>query len=347
MSSLADALTTARKAKGLSQDQLADLAGVKQGTISRYEHQRRDPPDEVVDRLAEALGVTPEFLKSVDKVRGAWAIDAHMRRRATAEAKIWRRLEARLNMLRLHARYVYEEIDMLTEASVPTFDPLFIEPDDAARLTRMQWRMPIGSVRCLVDWLEAAGCLVFEEDFGTPRVDGMSQWIEDHPVLLLNQNVTTERKRLTMAHELAHLVLHTAEIGENVEKEATQFAAEFLMPVEVIRPQLRNLTLGRLTDLKRVWGTSMQAIIERAADLRTITLERKTSLYKQLSARGWRTSEPVSAELAPETPRLARRIGKALIDRGLTPDEVATFAGFSKASADVPFLPDGPRLYAL
>ncbi|MGH3763554.1 MAG: ImmA/IrrE family metallo-endopeptidase [Pseudonocardiaceae bacterium] len=62
--------------------------------------------------------------------------------------------------------------------------------------------MPIGSVSHLIRWLEAAGCLVIEEDFGTTRVDGLSQWIGDHPVILINSGLLADRKRLTLAHEL-------------------------------------------------------------------------------------------------------------------------------------------------
>ena len=131
----------------------------------------------------------------------------------------------------------------------------------------MQWRMPIGRVRGLASWVESAGCLIIEHDFGTERVDGLSQWVDDHPLLFINRTVPTDRKRLTIAHELGHLCLHTHEVGEDVEGEANRFAAEFLMPAEVIKPQLRNISLGRLIDLKRLWGVSMQALIERAYTL--------------------------------------------------------------------------------
>jgi Zn-dependent peptidase ImmA (M78 family)/transcriptional regulator with XRE-family HTH domain len=345
VSTLADALFTARKAKGLSQDELAGLAGVTQGAISRYERERRDPPPDVLERLAPALGVTPAFLRGVSTVKGAWAIDAHLRRRATAKASVWRQLEARLNMLRHHARYVYEDIDLRADHVIPVFDPVYTEPDDAARMTRMQWRMPIGPVRSLIDWVEAAGCLVIEEDFGTERVDGLSQWVDDHPIALLNANIPTDRKRLTLAHEVGHLALHTQDISENVEQEANQFAAEFLMPAEVIRPQLRSLTLGKLVDLKRVWGVSMQALIERAHQLRVIPTERRTSLYKQLSARSWRKDEPASQDIAPERPKLAQQIGLALADKGLTPSEIASFTGFSEPTRENPFLPPDPRRF--
>jgi Zn-dependent peptidase ImmA (M78 family)/transcriptional regulator with XRE-family HTH domain len=348
VSTLAQALATARRAKGLSQEQLAAAAGVTQEAVSRYESERRVPYPDVLAKLADALGVTPAFLEGVGKVQGAWAIDAHMRRRASARASVWRRLEARLNMLRHHARYLYEEIDVRTDHVVPTFDPFYTEPEDAARMTRMQWRMPVGPIRSLTEWVEGAGCLVIEEDFGTERVDGLSQWVDDHPVLLLNLVSPVDRKRLTITHELAHLCLHTQDISEDVESEANRFAAEFLMPAEVIRPQLRNLSLGKLLDLKRVWGVSIQALIERAAQLKVLSLERRTAFYKQLSARGWRKQEPGSAELPPETPQLARTIGLALRERGLSPDDIATLTGFSAASSENPFIPPSPhRLYAV
>jgi Zn-dependent peptidase ImmA (M78 family)/transcriptional regulator with XRE-family HTH domain len=344
VSTLGQALETARRAKGISQKDLATAVGVTQEAVSRYEGERRIPQPEVLERLADALGVTPEFLTSVDKVRAAWAIDAHLRRRATAQAGVWKIWEARLNMLRNHARYLYEEIDIRTEHVVPLFDSAFVEPEDAARMTRMQWRIPIGPIRSLIGWLEGAGCLVVERDFQTERVDGLSQWVDDHPILLINSNVPTDRKRLTIAHELGHLILHTHDVGEDIERDANRFAAEFMMPAEVIRPQLRNITLGKLLDLKRVWGVSMQALVERALHLKMLTPERRTVLYKQLSARSWRKHEPASEELAPEQPRLTVQIGQALVDRGLKPLDIARLTGFSQPSADNPFLLPQRRL---
>jgi Zn-dependent peptidase ImmA (M78 family) len=47
---------------------------------------------------------------------------------------------------------------------------------------------------------------VFGEDFGTQRIDGLSQWIGDHPVLLINVIAPMDRNRLTVAHELGHLL---------------------------------------------------------------------------------------------------------------------------------------------
>ena len=93
MSGLGDALVTLRHACGFTQADLADRAGVTQAALSRYESDLRTPEDAVIDALATALGVTSNFLRRAGRVRGAMAVDAHMRRRATAKATVWRRLE--------------------------------------------------------------------------------------------------------------------------------------------------------------------------------------------------------------------------------------------------------------
>jgi len=333
MSGLGEVLETARRAQGMTQADLAQRAGITQAALSRYENNLREPDAAALQSVAEALGVTVEFLRHAGRARAGMAVDAHMRRRATAPPGVWRQLEAQLNVYRWHASHLFEEVSIRAEQHVPTIDPFEVSPEGAARMVRSQWRLPAGPVRSLVQWLEAAGCLLIAEDFGTSRVDGLSQWIGDHPVILINDLSATDRVRLTLAHELGHLILHSAAVGtDDVEAEANAFAAEFLMPADVIRPSLRNIKIGRLLDLKREWGVSMQALIERAYQLKLLGPAQRTSLYKMFSARGWRTREPGSEDLAPERPELAQDIARSLIARGLSTQEVATIAGFSNPS---------------
>lgn len=331
MNDLGGVLTTARRASGLTQGDLAEKAGVTQAALSRYENSLREPDDATLEALASALGVTTRFIRHAGRVRGAMAVDAHMRRRATAPATIWKRLEARLNMFRMHASLLSEEVQIRAEHRIPIFDPIDTTPDAAARMVRMQWGMPIGPVRQLIRWLESAGCLVVEESFGTTRVDGMSQWVDGHPLIYINGDMPTDRKRLTLAHELGHLVLHSNEIVEDVEDQANAFAAELLMPLEVIKPQIRNLRAAQLPDLKRQWGVSMAALVERAYRAGLMTADARTRMYKLFSTKGWRTNEPISDELPLEHPTLVGVISDALAERGLAGDEIAGIAGFASA----------------
>lgn len=347
MTFLGEVLNVARRSKGITQEELAARAGVTQAALSRYENSLREPDAQVLKQLADALGVTETLLISGQRIGGAMAVDAHMRRRATANVGTWRRLEAKLNMHRLHTRQLMDEVNVRAEQSLPLLDPIDIDPASAARIVRMQWRLPVGPVRNLVGWLESAGCIVIEEDFGTPRVDGLSQWIEGHPVILVNSASPTDRTRLTLAHELGHLVLHSEFFTEDPESDANRFAAEFLMPADVIRPDLRKLSLAKLQDLKRAWMVSMQALIERAYQLGLLSRPDRTRFYKQFSARGWRKSEPLSDQLPPERPSLAAGIGEALRSQGLTDDEIAQIAGYATATDENPFQPRDRRLRAL
>jgi Zn-dependent peptidase ImmA (M78 family) len=347
MSGIGDMLEILRRAHGLTQAELCAMTDVTQAALSRYENDQRMPDADVLERLAKALGVSTRFLTRRSRGRGALAVDAHMRRQRTAKASLWRRLEARLNAYRLHVSVLFEDVSMRAEQSVPTFDPVDTSPKEAALMTRAQWRMPTGPVRRMVRWLESAGCVVFEEDFGTSRVDGLSQWIDDHPVLLINSAIPTDRKRLTLAHELGHLILHNGLASDDPEREANEFAAEFLMPAHVIKPDLRPVTIGHLRDLKRVWGVSMQALCERAHSLDLIASGERMAFYKAMNARGWKASEPDSDHLAPEIPELVAAIGDTLLAKGLTEPEIAELAGYGEGAEDNPLVRPARRLQAV
>lgn len=332
MNSLGTVLETARRSKGFTQAQLAEIIGTTQPSIQRYEKDIREPDGETFLAIATALGVTAEFLHHASHPESAMAMNAHMRRRASAPAAIWRRLEAELNMSRWHISSLFEEVSIQASLHMPQFDPEEFTPERCAAMVRMQWRLPLGPVRNLVSWMESAGIIVIEKDFGSSKVDGLSQWAGDHPVIIVNSIAPTDRKRLTLAHELGHLVMHMHAVGDDLEDEANAFAAAFLMPEETIKPDLRSLKLGKLVDLKREWGVSMSALVERAFQLGTMLKDERTKFYRDLSRRGWRTHEPASDELAPERPRMTEAIASSLFEANLSASDVARIIGFASPS---------------
>lgn len=72
-----DRLREARTAKGLSQSKLAKLVEVHVTNISRYERGENKPTSQVLSKLADALGVSADFLMSGtnDEVAQAALID--------------------------------------------------------------------------------------------------------------------------------------------------------------------------------------------------------------------------------------------------------------------------------
>jgi Zn-dependent peptidase ImmA (M78 family) len=330
-----DILRMTRRAAGKTQEDLVEeLEGrITQAALSRYESSLREPEsDEILEGLARALGVTTRYLRAGETTSPMISATAHMRRQKTVTPAVWKDLEAQLNVHRVHWSLLVEGIDIIPQQQIPTFeDPSETAPEDAAVFVREKWRMPLGPVENLVGWLESAGAVVVLEDYGTDRVDGMSQWVGPWPVISLNSRAPVDRRRLTAAHELGHLVLHNTTPSLEAEDEANRFAAEFLMPTAEIRPLLKTggLSLGRLADLKVAWGVSMQAIFERAYRLGLASSDERRRFYQTLNARRWKKVEPYSEHIPDERPRFARHLVDALLDRGLSHADVAEMAGLT------------------
>jgi Zn-dependent peptidase ImmA (M78 family) len=127
-----------------------------------------------------------------------------------------------------------------------------------------------------------------------------------------------DRLRYTIAHEIGHLVMHQARQGTRLELEsqANQFAAEFLMPEAAIRSELvQPVTLTSLSKLKLRWGVSIQALIKRAHDLTIITPRQYRYLNEHVSILGWKTEEPKELEIPLERPRALKQIAELLYGR--------------------------------
>ncbi len=59
---LAQRLRYARKARGLTQEDLAEKVQTTKGTISNYENNHSSPPNEMLSMLADALDVSTDWL---------------------------------------------------------------------------------------------------------------------------------------------------------------------------------------------------------------------------------------------------------------------------------------------
>ena len=56
-----------RECQRLSQEELAELAGIHRVTLARYESGKVDPGAQQIGRIAEALGVTVDALMGIEK----------------------------------------------------------------------------------------------------------------------------------------------------------------------------------------------------------------------------------------------------------------------------------------
>jgi Zn-dependent peptidase ImmA (M78 family) len=126
--------------------------------------------------------------------------------------------------------------------------------------------------------------------------DGLSAMTDVGPVIVLasHLNGNVPRKRLTEAHELAHVLLPEApDMTEKAEEAvAYRFAGAFLMPAESFTAAFgrrrTGISLGKLMTLKARYGASMMAIMMRARQLGLISEHTYRQFCKFASVNGWR-----------------------------------------------------------
>lgn len=250
-----------------------------------------------VERLAAAYAVPAGFFMEPDTPAAA----PLFRKRAIRSVTKNRKIQARINIAVLAARRILDagiEVDAPLAFPEPGEIPRE-DPAVASRLLRQAWRLPEGRVDSVTEAIEAAGGIVLHVDFGTEDASAAFVSTLDDPRLwfLVNtREFAGDRVRLSLAHELGHAIMHrylAVQDESRLEPEAYEFATAFTLPSEDFDRHVdSNLTLRRSLDLKRAYWISIQAIVRAARDRQLISTERHTSLYKQISARGWRRSEP-------------------------------------------------------
>jgi Zn-dependent peptidase ImmA (M78 family) len=191
-----------------------------------------------------------------------------------------------------------ESIDVQTIATIPLHEPnedSIDEIESIAERVRLELRVPPGPVQSMTRILESVGAVIFRRPM-PPKIDALVDGMPGTPpIVLLSEALLGGRQRFTLAHELAHLVMHNAlnYSFDVMERQANQFASAFLMPAREIKAKLRNLTMERLVALSAEWRVSVQALVRRARDLYVITERQCRAWFEQLTKSGYRTSEPI------------------------------------------------------
>lgn len=265
----------------------ADLSARR---IASFENENDPPPNETVDRLADALSFPVEFLYSPSPPEPAEdSVSFRSFSRMSARDR-----DAALAMASLGmevSRWITERF-VLPHTDLPDLREL--EPRPAAHALRTLWHLGLQPAPNLVHLLEAHGVRVLALTDDCSDLDAVSLWVEKVPFVFLGVQKSPERSRWDAAHELAHLVLHSGQRprGPEQEQEADQFASEFLLPEESIRASApRNPALPDVLYHKKQWSVSALAYIRRLHDIGLISDWHYRSLVIEASQAGYRSSE--------------------------------------------------------
>lgn len=295
-------LLALRELLGLTQQDLARALGISQPGLSKIEKAERPLSTDLIDRASRHYDVPAQFFLIPPGILDIGV--PTFRKSSTARAGEERRI---LRTYREAAR-VYADAAEASGYHTNQIPPTLAasDADTAAeqirRLAGIDATAPIGNMTRL---LERLGIGVIWHL--TPTDDGPSAHAgisipaasPTRPLVALASHLPGDAARFTLAHELAHLIWDQdaqpwTSSRSPQEKRAHDFASALLLPADMIRTRVTDtLNLNGYLPIKADYGASLAAIIMAAKRLLVITPQRARSLFIQLSARGWRTQEPV------------------------------------------------------
>lgn len=288
----------AREYRNLTQEELARLVKVSQGSISKIEGNiASDANESLIKRIAKELRFPVEFFYQPGERLGFGSSAFYYRKRAVMTATDRKRISGVVNLLRLVVKKLLGSVELEASRKLPFFrmDDFGDSPEHIARALRSAWNLPDGPIKNITALIESAGVVVVPCDFGTTAMDATSLRLTDMPPLIfISKTIPGDRWRFTLAHELGHLVMHDLP-RETMEEEADQFAAEFLMPELEMKAQFSRYPKVRIQDLanlKPYWKVSMAALLVRATTLGKLSAAQSKALWMQMSKAGYRIKEP-------------------------------------------------------
>ena len=275
---IGERLKLARKKAGLSLDRLVVAIDglVSKQAISKYERNLMMPDSKVLIAMSRALDVTLEYLLS-EEIVSLSGVDFRKTVRATAKDRA--RVEASV-IDHLERYLVIEEILELDSAEwqQPDLADLTLENvDDAesfANRLRIEWELGEDPIPDMTVLLEENGIKVLVLDL-PKSISGMTCFAsrKDHtislPVVVINKRKSLERRRFTLAHELAHRVFSSDhfDCSRDEENAAQRFAGAFLIQADHLRRETgeRREKIGyqEIVFLKRMYRVSAAALAMR------------------------------------------------------------------------------------
>ena len=325
----------ARKKAGLSLRGLADiLAGkVSAQAIGKYERDEMTPSSGVLIALGKALGVSLSYLMDT---QGVELTGVDFRTKANTSGKD--RAHVETEVIEWIERYL--QIERVLELNSAEWETPFqqlhklksVEEAEAlADQVRDQWKLGRDPIPNMTELLEEKGLKVLIEELPA-RVSGFTCLVRrsgnktDLPVVVVNRQFSLERRRMTLAHELAHRIIDPSALSEREEeKAATYFAGALLMPREHLEREVgkhRNrLGYKELMDLKHLYRVSGAALLVRLRNIGIINDSTLTYAFQSVAVK-WRTQEPEELEISSsrgerEKPRRFERLCYRALAEGI------------------------------
>lgn len=328
-------LSLLREKAAMSKEDLAHRCDVSRRTVTNWESGRVVSPP--LDVLAKVFDVGVDFFAR-PMTHSVTASDVSFRALSTLGAHKTHRVLATARLTLELDDWVSEAFELPT-VDLPSVDDLAAPhaagetpPAQVAKWLRAAWNLGDRPIKDLTRTLERRGVRIYSLPAPDRDVDAFSFWMAGRPFIFLNTTKSAERIRFDLAHEVGHLCMHkgVATVREKTyEYDANEFASSFLMPDRGVIAQastaVRTLRLSDVMVMKKSWRVSAVAMVRRLHDLKMIADWSYRSWMIDLSAQGYRRSEPDG--IAHEQSGLWKEVWGAARSRGWTLQYVAQMSG--------------------
>lgn len=270
-------LKSARLLSGLSLRKLSDKLAIdiSAQALSLYEKGKRKPDSSIIIALSEAMQVPVDYFFQDSNIV---LENIEFRKKSKVGQKEIKQIKE------FAIDYLERYIDIETMLNIQSkftnsLEELIIgsteDIERASQELRKAWDIGTNPVPNVIEMLEDKGVKIIEIDVGE-NFDGLSSWLSNLPIIVVNKRLEVVRKRFTVVHELAHLLLSFSESMENKTKEnlCHNFAGAFLLPELPLKNYLgsnrKRISIQELVMIKEYFGISVSAIVYRAYSLNII-----------------------------------------------------------------------------
>ncbi len=271
-----------REAKGLTQSEVADLAGISRVAYRNIENGTSTPKVSTLQNIAAGVEVKLQDLfvpvRTLKKVRFRASKKMNSRDNILTEVARWlddfNDLEGLLNNRK---DYLFRDLAKELFSMKKGVDRAKYAAEEARKRLKLKEKE---TIRDIAGLLEKCGIKVYPLNLVSDGFFGLSVAEEDGgPAVIVNvwERISVERWIFSSAHELGHLLLHldTYNIEESTEDddqetEANVFASHFLMPEKAFKSEWNDTSglsfVDRVLKVKRIFQVSYKTVLYRLSE---------------------------------------------------------------------------------
>ncbi|GEP66352.1 transcriptional regulator [Clostridium beijerinckii] len=323
-------LQTARIYRGKTIIDLSKEIGISKQAISQFENGLISPQFDTLMGIVDKLNFPMEYFFEKDSIDISLG-NTYFRAQSKMTKKDENKQREKVKFIGKLYNFLNEYIEF-PKLNIPKFEEHLSIEEKAMKL-REYWNLGEEPIKDIIYVLEKNGIVVTAIKTESSQIDAFTQQQiingnQYYIIVLGSDKGSATRRQFSAAHELAHIIIHdgfmnldelTNEELRNIENEAHEFAAAFLLPkasfIKDISAYPTNLDYYK--QLKKKWRTSISAMLVRANHLGVLNYNSYQNMMKKMSRLGWRSSEPLDDTLMINDPTLLKRSVNILLDNDI------------------------------